>query len=368
MKWLSFLILFSLSCTFSAQNYQQTIDSINQKNWAENAARLDSISKISLSSFHISVPDTLAIDYRLLMPQAPEEIPLTPFNLLRTKDSKHWFFFGQNTLVFNQSSFSNWNSGGNNNIGVLGKVNYQINYKKNRNFLDYNIKLGYGLVSTAGQSTRKTEDYIDLAMNYGYDLGKNYYLSTGFQFLSQFAPAYNYSDTPDPTRADRISNFLAPGYLNIGLGVSYNPQENFQIIFRPINGKFTIVADPELQKAGKFGLDRDGQSVRSELGAMVNFQYRATILKDISVTNNLNFFTNYLEHSERVDIRYSGVLNLKFNKYITTLVSLDLLYDHDQIQKLQMKQTLGVGVAYNFGFVDDDKDLKKRIIKPYINQ
>jgi hypothetical protein len=47
-------------------------------------------------------------------------------------------------------------------------------------------------------------------------------------------------------------------------------------------------------------------------------------------------------------LSYSGVLNMKINKFISTNVTLDLLYDHNQIQKTQLKQTLGVGFAYNF--------------------
>lgn len=364
---LVFLFIFGFTKA-QETTYLKSIDSLNQINWNKNSTRLDSISNINLSRIFVTPVDTLAINSSLLMNHAPKEIPLTPFNLLRTKDPKRWFYYGQNTFIFNQSSFSNWNSGGNNNIGVIGKISYQINYKKNRHFLDYNIKMGYGFVSATGQSTRKTEDYIDLSTNYGYDLGKNFYLSTGFQFLSQFMPGFNYEVTPDPSKTDKISDFLSPAYFNIGLGVSYNPQENFQIIFRPINGKFTIVADSSLQKIGNFGLERDGQILRSELGAMLNVQYRLKIYKDINFTNNLNLFTNYLFHPERVDISYSGVLNLRFNKFISTLVSLDLLYDHDQVQKLQIKQTLGLGISYNFGFVDDDKKLKKKIIKPFISQ
>ena len=364
---LLFVLLFGFTKA-QETTYLKSIDSLNQLNWKKNAVRLDSMSNVKISRIFIKPVDTLAINPALLAGNFTKDLPITPYNLLRTKDPKRWFYYGQNNLIFNQSSFSNWNSGGNNNVGVIGKLSYQINYKKDRHFLDYNLKMGYGFISAAGQSSRKTDDYIDLSTNYGYDLGKNYYLSTGLQFLSQFMPGYNYNATPNPTKNDKISNFLAPAYVNIGLGVSYNPQENFQIIFRPINGKFTIVADSLLQKAGNFGLERDGQSLRSELGAMLNVQYRLNIYKDISFTNTLNFFTNYLYHSERVDIGYSGALNLKFNKFISTVVTLDLLYDHDQIQKLQIKQTLGLGVSYNFGFVDDDNIYKKRNVKPFISQ
>ncbi|MBN9336598.1 MAG: hypothetical protein J0I88_01950, partial [Chryseobacterium sp.] len=156
------------------------------------------------------------------------------------------------------------------------------------------------------------------------------------------------------------------GYLNLGIGVSYNPNENFQVILRPVNGKFTFVLDKKLQFAGNYGLERDGQSLRAELGAMLNVLYKIKLFKDATYINQINFFTNYLQHSERVDINYSGSLNLKFNKYITTVVTLDLMYDHDQIQKLQRKQTLGVGITYNLGY-KIERDNKTGVIKPFVN-
>ena len=58
------------------------------------------------------------------------ELPITPFQLIKTKEEKVWYFYGQNNMVFNQASFNNWNSGGNNNIGILGKINYNLSFKK----------------------------------------------------------------------------------------------------------------------------------------------------------------------------------------------------------------------------------------------
>ena len=64
------------------------------------------------------------------MPEQGYEVPITPFQLLKYKEDKTWFFFGQNNLVLTKLGFSNWNSGGNNNIGVIGKVNYNLSFKK----------------------------------------------------------------------------------------------------------------------------------------------------------------------------------------------------------------------------------------------
>ena len=343
------------------------LDSINHKKWDSANVDLDSLSNPRIVKIKAARRDSVKLNNNIVVvPNASDSSPLTPSSILTLPTLKRWFVFGQNSLVFNQSSFANWYAGGNNNIGVIGKVNYNIVYKKNKHYLDNNIQLGYGLVSSTGQSTRKTDDYINILTNYGYELAPDYYLSTGFQFLSQFTPGFNYSNTPDPKYDDRISKFMAPGYLNLGLGFSYNPNEKFQVIMRPLNGKFTFVLDKKLQFVGNYGLEKDGQSVRTELGAMLNVLYKINLFKDASFINQVNFFTNYLKHSERVDINYTSSLNLKFNKYITTVLSLAMMYDHDQIQKLQRKQTLGVGVTYNLGY-KVDRDNTTGVIKPFVN-
>ena len=366
-KVLVFVIMF-LGCFMQAQvvDYQKIIDSIAQKKWDSTSVELDSLANPKIVDIRSIKKDSVKITNNvIIIPNSNDASPLTPSSILTLPTLKRWFIFVQNSLVFNQSSFANWYAGGNNNIGVIGKVNYNIVYKKDRHYLDNNIQLGYGFVSSTGQSTRKTDDYINLMTNYGYELAQHYYLSTGFQFLSQFTAGYNYSNTPDPVFNDRISKFMAPGYLNLGIGLSYNPNENLQIILRPINGKFTFVLDKKLQFAGNYGLEKDGQSLRAEVGTMLNILYKIKLFKDATYVNSVNFFSNYLQHSERVDINYTGSLNLKFNKYITTVVTIEMMYDHDQIQKLQRKQTLGVGITYNLGYkIERDKT---SVIKPFVN-
>lgn len=49
-----------------------------------------------------------------------------------------------------------------------------------------------------------------------------------------------------------------------------------------------------------------------------------------------------------MDIAYQGVLDLKVNSFISAQATVNLFYDEDQIQKTQLKQTLGVGLSYKF--------------------
>lgn len=366
MKIRIFVVLVAFSMISYAQEnpFRRRIDSLVQNKWDELAVDLDSLSSLKLVDLKISKKDTILV--KAPAPISEAEFPVTPFAFMNTIRERKWFLFGQNSLQFNQSSYSNWSAGGNNSIGVIGRINYALSYKNGEHFWDNNIKLGYGMLSISGRELRKTEDYINISSKYGYDLGQYYYLLMGVEFSSQFSAGYNYTPSKKRKYSDRISRFMAPGYLNFGLGVLYNPKENFQISLSPINTKLTFVLDKILQKKGRYGLERDGQSVRREIGAMMNIVYRLKIYKDISWVHQLNLFSNYTQKPQNIDIAYSGLLTMKFNKFISTTLSLDLVYDHDQIKNIQMKQTLGVGISYNLGIENKEKNVKKDKVKIFL--
>lgn len=263
---------------------------------------------------------------------------------LEVDSTKHWSIQGQNSLMLNQSSFSNWVGGGANSIGWLAGANYNLTYKKGKNLLENTIILGFGQNDTEGLGKRKTQDIINLNSNYGYEIGKNWYASAGAGFLSQFAPGYEDGNNPS---APKISNFMAPAYINVGAGFTYRPHDNFTMTLRPANARWTLVLDTDLQKAGNFGLKNNGDSSLFQLGFYGNILYKTKLMENVFLTNTASVFSNYLDHPERLVLGYSGILNMKVNKYISTNITLDLFYDHNQIKRTQLKQTLGVGFAYN---------------------
>ena len=257
---------------------------------------------------------------------------------------KNWSIEGQNTLMLNQAAFSNWVGGGANNVGWLVGVNYNFTYQKNKDLWENNIILGNGRNNTQGLGNRKTQDNINISTNYGRAISKNWYVSAGASFLSQFDNGY--ADGNNPSAA-KISSFMAPGYLNIGAGFTYKPNEDFTLTLRPANARMTFVLDKDLQYKGNYGLKNDGDSMLFQFGFYADASYKVKLMENIHLTNKAWLFSNYLDHPERIAMGYSGILNLKINKYISSNITLDLVYDHNQIRKTQLKQTLGLGFAYN---------------------
>ncbi|WP_395093471.1 DUF3078 domain-containing protein [Vaginella massiliensis] len=255
-----------------------------------------------------------------------------------------WFISGNNSLLFSQSAFDNWVAGGVNSFSLNGTMDYEFNLTRGKHIWDNRVILGYGILANKGEEQRKTNDIIDLTSSYGYSIGNHWYLAAMMNFKTQFTTGYDY--TVDPK--EKISNFMAPGYLSFGLGVDYKPNENFQVNIHPVTPRWTLVTDKDLQYAGNFGLEKDGDSSLFEFGAYLGARYKLQIMEGITYDNRLGIYANYLDKPQNMDIAYAGVLDMKVNKWISAQVAINLLYDEDQIKRTQMKQTLGIGFNYKF--------------------
>ncbi len=256
---------------------------------------------------------------------------------------KHWSVVGKQSVMINQAAFSNWVGGGANNVGWLAALDYNLTYEKDKDLWENIILLNYGQNDTKGVGVRKTQDVINVSTNYGRKFSKGWYLSVGAGLISQFSAGYEDGNNPD---AKKISNFMAPGYLNVGMGITYRPNDNINVTLRPSNARWAFVLDRELQLAGNYGLKADGDSSILQYGFLGTAYYKVKLMENINITNTASVFSNYLDHPERLVLAYGMVLNMKVNKFISSNITVDVMYDHNQIQKTQLKQTLGVGFAY----------------------
>jgi len=278
------------------------------------------------------------------------------------KKPRHWSVIAKNSVMFNQAAFSNWVGGGANNVGWLASANYNLTYEKDRNLWENIIILNYGQNTTKGLGTRKTQDVLNFSTNYGRQFSKSWYASAGVSLLSQFSSGFEDGNNPS---AKKISNFMAPGYVNAGMGITYRPNENLTVTLRPANGRFTFVLDKELQLAGNYGLKENGDFFLMQIGFLGSAIYKIKLMENIEMTNTGSIFSNYLDHPDRMVLSYNMLLNMKINRFVSSIVTLDLMYDHNQIQKTQLKQTLGIGFAYNIdnGVKHSDKKFQQSWLK-----
>ena len=175
-----------------------------------------------------------------------------------TKDAndtipKIWKVGGLYSLNFNQAALSNWSAGGDkSSISLATSLNAFAYYKKGKNAWDNTLDVAYGFVNTTSLGTRKSDDRFDLLSKYGYDVGKNWYVSALFDFRSQFAKGYAYQGD---TAKVLTSEAFAPAYALLSLGMNYKPNDNFSIFLSPATARWIIVSNDSLASVAAFGVD-----------------------------------------------------------------------------------------------------------------
>lgn len=273
-------------------------------------------------------------------------------------EEKSWTHGGFVGLNVSQSHFSNWTSGGQDNVNGLSTFKYSANYLKGKSKWDNNIDLALGYsYFDFDMKPLKTDDRINISSLYGYDVVKDeLFITANLNFQSQFADGFDYKT--DST--NKISKFLAPAYLTVGLGAQYTPSSWFSLNLAPASGRLTIVNDEELSAAGAFGVT-PGKIFRMELGAQLIANVNYEIFKNVIFTSKLVVFYDYMQTREfnaldkeygcRLDFDWDNAIVMKVNDWLNCNVTARLIYDEDikPIEGdsfLQFKEVLSVGISY----------------------
>ena len=271
-----------------------------------------------------------------------------------------WKFGGVTSLNFSQMSLRNWAAGGENSIAGNGRINLNANYISRDSKVNWDnaLILGYGLVRQGDDPVRKSDDKIDLSSKFGYKAGGNWNYSGLYSFKTQFTEGYA---NPGDENRTKISNFMAPGYMNLSIGMDYKPSKTFTILLAPVTGKMTLVMDDDLSAAGAFGVEA-GENIRSEFGGFIKIAWTTNIMKNIKLDTKIDLFSNYLENPQYVDINFDLLLSMKVNEYISASFISQIIYDYDikfdivddagnvtgSEPRVQFKELFGIGLTYSF--------------------
>ncbi len=269
-----------------------------------------------------------------------------------TKKDSVWITNGYAGLKLTQVSFTNWATGGDNAFAFDLQGTYQADYKHNKHIWQNRIELSYGLNKTKSEITKKTSDKIYLNSNYGYEIYKNLYLSALFNFQSQFTRGYDYGVNPDVY----VSQFMAPGYLMTGIGFTWTPNKFFTAVLSPAAWRGTFVLNDRLSDEGAYGV-KPGKRLLSEFGANLKLEGRYEFLKNMTLYSRLDLYSDYLRKPQNVDINWEVQINMVINKWFSTTLTTNMVYDDDvkialsdgrKVKRVQFKELLGVGLQFNF--------------------
>ncbi len=277
-------------------------------------------------------------------------------------DTTYWKKGGTSSLTFSQVSLSNWAAGGQNSSSINAFFNVFADKKLRRHKWNNALQLGYGLQKQGEGRAQKSDDRIAFQSSYGYQVTEGntrWFLSGFIDFRTQFVEGFSQDDQDSV-----ISRFMAPAYLTVGTGIEYSPNEFINFSYKPLTGKLTFVLDGEIVgDAGAYGV-APGRTVRGELGSYFSFQYKQEAIKNVNVETRLELFTNYeAETFGNIDVNWQNTIVMQINKYMTTNLFTQLLYDDDintervlgdgsvvaAGPKVQFKSVFGFGITYNFG-------------------
>jgi len=256
--------------------------------------------------------------------------------------TSNWKKAGNVSFLFNQSSFSNWVSGGDNTVAVNFGINYDFNYTKDSWTWDNKIITKYGLSNTKSNGTRKTDDSFEFNSLIGKKAKGFWSYSFFLNLRSQFTNGYNYATDPNATTA--VSSFFSPGYLTFGPGMLWKKSDNFKINISPATTKLTFVSN---DLAGSFGTAA-GETSKFEMGFYGSLYHKTTIMKNVSMENIVTVYTNYLDKPQNVDIIHQVNFVMQINKYLSTNLSFHTIIDDDASKRVQFKEVFGLGVNYIF--------------------
>ncbi len=270
-------------------------------------------------------------------------------------ESGPWTRDGSMAINLNQVALSNWAGGGENTITVGGLLGVGAFYDEGSKHWANTLEVGYGVTKIADLDLRKSDDKLNFVSKFDINATETLLYSALLDFRTQMTDGFDYSEVDGGGNAPRISTLLAPGYLNLGLGATWKPDESFELLVAPLSNRLTMVLDDTLSAAGAFGVD-PGDNFGSALGATSRAKFQKNIMENVTFGSNLNLFAPYAAFT-KVIVNWESLLAMKVNDYITTSVSFDVIYDEAVDVKrddgtigpaTQFKEALAIGFGVQF--------------------
>lgn len=272
--------------------------------------------------------------------------------LVRPDTTSNWKKAFRVGLNLNQAAFSsNWKAGGINSVGFNTLLNFKANYKSGRHSWDNEIDALYGSVRNQGQGYRKTNDRIFIDTKYGWSVTPRWDLAMSSNFISQFAKGYSYEMNAAGVEVDSlISDFFAPAFITVAIGVEYHPVDYFKVRISPFSPRLTIVNDAQRfvtpENLTPYGVVPSEGSRFEWFAAQILMELNKEIAKSVMLKTRYVMYANYQLPVDQIDHRLDVNLSGKVNQFVNVNLGGTLLYDFDQDKDVQLTEALSLGFLF----------------------
>ena len=314
---------------------------------------------------------------------------------VKVEKPKYWTESLKTQINFGHTSLTNWAAGGDNTVSLAAFIDGNANWKKGDMFWNNRLQLDYGFLWASSKPIlQKNTDRIYLESKWGYKAPSTKYLyfSANYDFKSQFTTGYDYK-TPESVKDDLgndlegsalrevwrnarelKSDFLAPAYTNLALGIDFVPTKWFSLNFAPLTGDLVIVRKEALRGNYSMPLKKeyegktenvpvDGSqfsAIRFGFGAQLKMDAKVNVNDNFSYSTQVVLFANYLDIKHCPRINWDNRIDWKLAKYFSFTITTNLIYDdtimivnEKDVEKypngkarVQFKESMAFGFTY----------------------
>lgn len=278
--------------------------------------------------------------------------------------TQYWIYRTEASFALNQASLTNWVKGGENSISISSDITGYADYNNKPLKITSNnfARLKFGLIKSGENNVRKNLDLLETNSKLNHKAFGKFDFSAILLFKSQIAKGFNYTkykkNGQERDTAILVSRLMNPAIITAGIGLDYKPNKNTSINFSPFSYKGTFVHDTAHIDQTKYGVAADRRS-KHEPGAsfMISHIYKPT--KNISVTNRLQLFTNYINNPLNIDIDWEMILTANINWFTDVRFNTHFIFDDDtktldpdnenkKNARVQFKELLGFSFVFRF--------------------
>lgn len=269
---------------------------------------------------------------------------------------RYWVYSGDHTLQFSQNYFSdNWYKGGLSNLSIYNYHRIQANYNKNKVRFNNTFEWKMSMNNAPDDTLRSYRIGEDMIRYYG-DFGINAFIkkwsySLNLEAKSQLFPGY------PANSKEKLSAFLAPLYVNAGIGFSYNLDKSSTTVrhrrtriaasLAPLSVNYKYVGNDAV-KVTRYGIP-EGQKSVMDLGSTLTSTLIYDYNKFVSWNSRLKYFTSY----KKVEVEFENTLNMALSRFFSTRLYLNLRYDDSvpadsKFGYLQINELVSFGLNYKW--------------------
>jgi hypothetical protein len=274
----------------------------------------------------------------------------------------YWKFRTEAALVLNQAFLSNWVKGGESSVSTTMDITGFANYNNKALQLSSSnfARIKYGLVASGDKGVRKNLDLIETNSKLNHKAFGKVDFSGTVLFKTQLTIGKSYFKVNGVETSAVVSKFMNPATLTIGLGLDYKPNKTTSINFAPLTYKGTFVTDTANIDQTKYGVPKDKRSLNEPgISLQVTNEYKP--FKNITITNRLQLFTNYIHNPQNIDIDWEMIASAKLNWFTEVRLNTHLIYDDDtkttvideneqpkKSARVQFKELIGFSFIFKF--------------------